>query len=98
MSHGEQFGLLGVGRSVSFGDGVNALALDNADIEQLKLDQATYEQVQERFGKPRATYTSRAVKWLRYSHSPTSSNYRLRMIAIDDDGNVCFKRSEIYWD
>lgn len=52
----------------------------------------------ERFGPPQAKYITRAVKWMVYSHSPSGGDYRQRMVGIDEDGRVCEKWSQFYWD
>ena len=64
ISDPSSIGLLSVSRSSSFGDGVNTLALTKADIEKLKAEKATPEQVQAKFGKPRAVFESHVTKWL----------------------------------
>ena len=91
-------GLLSSSGTVSFGDGENCLSLSNAKIAELKKTGATPSQIRTQFGEPDAVFESRAIKWLRYSHSPGSTHYQLRMIAIDRDGKVCQKRNEFYWD
>lgn len=81
-----------------FGNGVNTLALTDADIAELKELGATTESVADRFGKPQAEFDSRVVKWLTYSRSPGSKNYRKRKIGLDENGKVCRKVSEVWWD
>lgn len=91
-------GLLFSSVTGSFGDGENSLSLSNARSAELKKAGATPAQVRTQFGEPDAVFESSAIKWLRYSHSPGSTHYQLRMIAIDGNGKVCQKRSEFYWD
>jgi hypothetical protein len=40
----------------------------------------------------------KASKLLRYSRSPSSSNYHLRMVGVDKDGKVAHIWRKIYWD
>ncbi len=98
IAHGSSGGLLGAQITLSYGDGVNSLALKNAEIERLKAEKATPEQIEARFGAPIARFESLAARWLQYSRSPGSKNYRLRLIGIDREGRVCSKRRELYWD
>lgn len=90
--------LLGASATVSIGDGANTLSLTKAEVEKLKAAKTTPGQIAARFGKPQASFESRVAKWLVYSRSPGSRNYRQRLIGTDRDGNVCRKVSEIYWD
>jgi len=98
ISHGSSSTPLGASGSGSFGDGVNTLSIRNADIEKLKAEKATTQQIEERFGRPQARFESKAVKWLQYSRSPGSKNYRQRLVGIDGDGKVCRKEDAIWWD
>ena len=98
ISDQSRTGLLKVSSSSSFGDGVNTLSLTKADIEKLKAEKTTPEQVEAKFGKPRAVFESHVTKWLQYSHSPGNTHYRQRMIGIDRNGKVRRKVNEIYWD
>ena len=98
ISNGSSKGLLSVSASASFGDGMNTLSLTQAQIDMLKEEQATPQEIEARFGKPSAIFKSRVAKWLHYSHSPGSTHYRQRFIGIDRNGKVCRKRSEFYWD
>ena len=59
---------------------------------------ARMEDIRKRFGEPQAKYESRVTKWLVYSRSPSSTHYRKRWIGIDQQGRVCEKMSEFYWD
>ena len=74
------------------------LGLSDEKISELKQKKTTQDDFRKRFGEPRATYTSRSVKWLRYSRSPASTHYRKRMLGVDEQGRVCEKKSEFYWD
>ena len=57
--------------------------------EQLKqLEGKSPDEVKAQFGPPAATYEEKASKVLRYSRSPSSSNYRLRVIGLDSQGKV----------
>ena len=67
ISGGSSTGSLNVSGSGSFGDGVNTLSLTKAEIEKLKAEKATLEQVEARFGTPRAIFESQVTKWLRLS-------------------------------
>ena len=99
ISHGSKTSPLDVSASALFlGDGTNTLPLTSAEIEKLKSEKATADQIEARLGKPRSVFRCRARKWLQYSHSPGSKNYRLRMIGIDRDGKVSRVRREFYWD
>lgn len=98
ISHGSSKGLFGVSGSGSFGDGMNTLGLTQAQIDKLKAEKATMKEIEAKYGKPSATYTSRVARWLQYSTSPGSKNYRQRAIGIDREGKVCQKQSEFWWD
>lgn len=80
------------------GSGGNSLGLARAEIAELRAAKATPQQLEAKFGAPRATYSSRTVRWLRYSRSPSSKNYYMRLIALDGNGKVSEKVAEIYWD
>lgn len=80
----------------SFGDGLNYLKLTGAQIEKLK--GRSQGEIEKEFGPPVATYQDKTVKFLRYSKSPSSSNYHLRAIGVDDRGTVVRIWREIYWD
>lgn len=91
--------ILGSSGSASFlADGSNTLSLTQEEIDKLKNEKATPEQIEARFGKPRAIFESRVVNWLQYSFSPGSTDYRQRLIGLDRDGRVCRKVNDIYWD
>ena len=98
ISHGTTKSLLSVSGSGSWGDGINTLSISNAEIERLKAEKARPHQIEATYGKPQAVFDSRVTKWLRYSHSPGSTHYQLRMIGLDREGKVCRKISEFYWD
>lgn len=99
ISHGSSSTLLGTsGSGTILADGGNFLSITNAQIKKLKSEKATSVQIEAKFGKPQAVFESRAVKWLQYSHSPGSKNYRQRLIGIDRDGKVCRKIDAIWWD
>lgn len=98
ISHGSSMSLSGGSASVSFGDGMNTLKLTDAEIAKLKMAGATPPQIEARFGKPRGVFESRVVKWLQYSWSPGSKDYRKRLIGLAHGGAVCRKVSGIYWD
>jgi hypothetical protein len=98
ISPGSSQNALGASGSTLMGDGVNTLGLTEAQIAKLKSDKATAREVEVKHGKPNATYTSRTLRWLRYSTSPGGENHRVRAIGIDRDGKVCEKQSEYYWD
>ena len=98
ISHGTATSGLTISSSGSFGDGQNFLRLTNAEIAKLQAAKATQADLQVRFGAPRETFTSHVTRWFRYSRSPGSTHYYIRMIGLDASGAVVRKRSEIYWD
>ena len=79
-----------------FGNGANYLKLTEADFEKLK--GSTQSKIQKKFGPPMAVHDSRAVRILRYSRSPRSSHYRLRLVGLDKDAKVVYIAKHIYWD
>ena len=96
--NGTTAGLAGVSTSISFQmDGGNVL-LTKEMIDKLKTDQATKKQIEMKLGKPRSVFKSHVKKWLIYSRSPGSNDYRQRKIGIDQDGKVSRIISKIYWD
>jgi hypothetical protein len=82
--------------SFSFGDGLNYLKLTTAQIE--KLIGSRQKEIKKQFGQPVATYEDKSSKFLRYSKSPSSANYNLRIIGVDEKGRVVKIISKIYWD
>ena len=92
------YGSGGGSGSGAWGDGVNTLGITQAQIDEFKSAKATTKEIEAKYGKPNAAYESHVVRWLTYSTSPGSKNYRLRAIGIDRDGKVCRKQSEFYWD
>lgn len=82
--------------SFEFGDGLNYLKLSGAQIESLKGTAAG--EIKRRFGPPVAVYEYQATKMLCYSRSPSSANYHLRIIGVDQHGRVVRIWREIYWD
>lgn len=99
VSHGSTSTAAGTSTSsIMMGDGANSLSLSDADIEKLKAAKATPAEIEVKFGKPQAVFDSKSVRWLKYSHSPGSKNFRQRAIGIDRAGKVCRKVGGIYWD
>ncbi|MHC4378794.1 MAG: hypothetical protein ACYS26_19505, partial [Planctomycetota bacterium] len=84
--------------SMSFGDGENFLGMTEADLQALLAAGATQADIEARYGRPAAEYASKAERWLLYSRSPSSSHYRMRKIALDSNGELWRKVSEVYWD
>jgi hypothetical protein len=84
--------------SISFGPGINTLSVTPARAKKWLAEEATKQQIEGTLGKPRETFESRTSKWLLYSHSPSSTHYRLRRIGIGRDGKVSKKQSRMYWD
>jgi hypothetical protein len=82
--------------TVSFGDGLNYLRLTEARIEELK--GSSPDDIKQQFGPPVATYEDKSSKILRYSRSPSSTHYHLRLIGLDESGKVVRIWREIYWD
>jgi outer membrane protein assembly factor BamE (lipoprotein component of BamABCDE complex) len=80
----------------SFGDGLNYLKLTGTQIDKLK--GSSQNEIKKQFGPPVATYQDKTSKFLRYSKSPSSSNYHLRAIGVDENGKVVRIWREIYWD
>ena len=80
----------------TFGDGLNYLRLTGTQIEKLK--GSSQAEIEKQFGPPVATYRDQTVKFLRFSKSPSSSNYHLRAIGMDESGKVVRIWREIYWD
>lgn len=78
--------------------GRNHLGLDGTAIDRLRERRATRSDLEQRFGKPRAAWTSTAVRELFYSRSPTSTHFHVRSVGIDDAGKVCWTRRGVYWD
>lgn len=78
--------------------GRNHLGLDEAAVDRLRARRATLRDLEGQFGKPRAVWTSAAVRELLYSRSPTSTHHHIRSVGIDDAGKVCWKRRDVYWD
>lgn len=82
--------------SFTFGDGLNYLKLTSDQIE--KLIGSKQVEIKKQFGQPVATHEDKSSKYLRYSKSPSSANYHLRIIGVDEKGMVVKIISEIYWD
>ena len=93
---GKQRGILSASSTIIMGDGMNYLKLSNDQIEKLKGKR--FADIEALFGKPTAVRESRAVKTLRYSDSPSSSNYRKRSIGLDATGKVVEIDDSYYWD
>ena len=81
-----------------FGPGVNTLNISAQEIDALKQSGANQALMEERYGAPQSTHEHRVVRWLRYTRSPTGSNYRQRAVGIDKDGHVCAINDSIWWD
>jgi hypothetical protein len=90
------FGQLTAGNSIFVGGGNNYLGLSDATIESLK--GKTQPEIQELYGPPTSIHESRVTKVLVYSRSPSSSNYMLRTIGINPQGQATRIQHEIYWD
>lgn len=84
--------------SMSYGDGQNFLRMTEVDLQALLAAGAIQADIEARYGKPAAEYVSKAERWLIYSRSPSSSHYRMRKIALDSNGELWRKVSEVYWD
>ena len=82
--------------TIRFGDGENHLRLKSEEIELVK--GASEEEIRNRFGPPVATYEYQASTVLIYSRSPSSSNYHLRNLGMDENGKVVHIWKSIYWD
>jgi outer membrane protein assembly factor BamE (lipoprotein component of BamABCDE complex) len=82
--------------SFTFGDGQDYLALSNE--QKRRLRGSTQDEIRKHFGPPRSVYESKAARVLRYSRSPSSSNYHLRMVGLDKEKKVVHLWREIYWD
>lgn len=82
----------------SVGPGVNSLSITGSEVSTLETNGAVPADIEKLYGPPTGVHHNRAVKWLLYSHSPGSTNYRKRRIAIDANGQVCRKDGDIYWD
>ena len=80
----------------TLGDGQGFLPLTQAEITKLKGQSP--DQIKQRFGAPQATYENKACKVLRYSRSPSSSSYRMRVVDLDADGKVVRTWRCIYQD
>ncbi|MBL8802726.1 MAG: hypothetical protein JNN27_12060 [Planctomycetes bacterium] len=80
------------------GNGRNHLKVDGSERERLIAAQSRPADIEARYGPPTATYRNDAVRWLKYSRSPSGSDYEQRWIGLDRDGRVCFKRAEAYFD
>lgn len=81
---------------ITIGDGDNFLKLTNVDFQRLQCK--TSQEVAVTIGSPHATYEYKAVKEMVYSRSPSSANYVMRRIGLDERGNVVHIWSKIYWD
>jgi hypothetical protein len=79
-----------------FGEGHNSLNLTGDDIERLK--GTSQARIKEKFGSPQAIHEYKASKELSYSRSPSSSNYHLRKLGMDENGKVVHIWRCIYWD
>ena len=82
--------------SFTFGDGLNYLKLTSLQIKQLTGKSS--DEIKKQFGPPAASYKDNTSRFLRYSKSPSSANYFLRAIGVDENGTVVKKWQEIYWD
>ena len=82
--------------TIRIGDGENFLKLKNDEIKGLL--GKTEDAIRTRFGHPVAVYDYRASKVLDYSRSPSSSNYHLRKLGLDQNGNIVHIWKSIYWD
>lgn len=82
--------------SIVIGEGQNYLKLREQDIEELK--GSTMEEIKAKFGSPAAVYEYKAFKVLAYSRSPSSANYHLRSLGLDENGMVVHIWRSIYWD
>jgi hypothetical protein len=83
-------------RSISTGPGMNFLKLSPEQIADLK--GKTRAEIEAKFGKPTAVRESRAARRFFYSDSPSSANYRQRVIGIDADGKVVELDDRLYFD
>lgn len=92
----EESGFLSTSNSISFGAGQNYLGLSDERIEELK--GKTMAEIEALFGKPASTFRSDVVIWLQYSDSPTSTDYRQRLIGLDATGRVAWIRDDNYYD
>lgn len=91
-------GLFSTSFSTMFGPGVNTLNIPAQEIETLKQSGADQALMEERYGAPQSTHEHRVVRWLRYTRSPTGTNYRQLAVGIDKDGLVCAIENSIWWD
>lgn len=82
--------------SFVFGEGLNYLKLTETQIKNLT--GASQAEITNQFGSPKAIYEDKSVRLLRYSRSPSSANYHLRVIGIDENGRVVKIWRKIYWD
>lgn len=98
LSGSSEAGLLRTTLTSTTGDGANTLGLSDSQVEELRASGATTVELEARFGPPDAVHRSDVVRWLVYSHSPGSHNYRQRLLGVDRDGRVCEKVSEPWWD
>jgi outer membrane protein assembly factor BamE (lipoprotein component of BamABCDE complex) len=80
----------------NFGEGQGYLSLTKDKVAQLK--GKTQDEARQALGPPKAVYDYKASRLLRYSRSPSSSHYHLRVIGLDQDGRVVHVWREIYWD
>ena len=78
--------------------GVNTLNISQQEIDALKQSGADQALMEERYGAPQSTHEHRVVRWLRYTRSPKSTNYRQRAVGIDKEGLVCAINDSIWWD
>jgi hypothetical protein len=78
--------------------GRNHLRIDEHEASRLIAARSTPADIEARYGRPTATYRNASVRWLKYSRSPSGSDYEQRWIGLDRDGRVCFKRAEAYFD
>jgi hypothetical protein len=82
--------------TVRIGEGENYLKLKKEDIERLR--GKTQDVIRTQFGPPVAVYDYKASKVLDYSRSPSSANYHLRKLGLNQHGNVVHIWKSIYWD
>jgi len=88
----------------SCGIGQVTISLDNSGFLNLtedqihKLEGKTSDEIKKQFGEPTGVYEFKAARILRYSRSPSSSNYLERLIGLDAEGKVVHIWKEIYWD
>ena len=84
--------------TMRLGDGENYLGIKKTDIDALKAANADRAAIEAKYGKPVGEFTSEVTRWLHYSRSPSSSDYLLRRIGLDDSGKVSRILSEQYMD